>query len=367
MPFFLLLVALVLFGSHYFLYHNIVKIYSISNYKIILFFVFFVLSMSFLVFTIYAHFYHNLFARIFYYISSFWLIIVSNLFFLFIIFWILLFIFRYFNISHNTKLIWSLFIIFAVLISIYWVYNANNPKIKEVEIQIKNLPKSWEDKKIIMFSDLHLWAIIREKFLEKIIAIVNKQNPDIIFIPWDFFDWTDWNLDHLKEEINKFEAKDWIFYSFWNHETYQWYEKTTNMLSWTKVQILRDQFINIDWVQILGIDFVEWYSSNDKIKEKLSNLEKSWFDKNTSSILLFHTPLFLEEFKNFWINLHVAWHTHKWQLWPYNYITKLVYKWKDYWLYTDWNYNLYTTNWIWTWWPPARIWNSPEIVVLKLN
>lgn len=368
MIFFPIIVIIVLLWSHYFIYLNLINIFSVPpKYKIIIFFILFLFASSFIISSIISHFYNNIFTRIFYYISSSWLWIASNLFFAFIFLALLIFVLKFFHINYNHKIIWSIFILFSILAFIYWVYNANNPVLKNVEIKINNLPKSWESKKIIMFSDLHLWAIIRENFLKKIISMINKENPDIVFIPWDFFDWTDWNLEHLKEEINDIKAKDWIYYVFWNHETYIWKEKSKKLISWTKIKLLNNEFIDIDWVQIVWIDYFEWFSSKQNLNQVFSDLEKTWFDKTKPSILLFHTPTLTEEFKNFWINLHLAWHTHKWQFWPYSYITSLIYSWKDHWLYTNWNYNLYTSNWIWTWWPQTRIWNSPEIVVLKLK
>lgn len=263
----------------------------------------------------------------------------------------------------------KIFTYIAIFISFlwvfYWVHNANNPVIKTVDITIKNLPELWKTKKIVFISDMHLWAIVREQCFEKVISKINSLNPDLVFITWDLFDWTDWDLEHMTSYINSIESKEGIYFVTWNHETYLWNDITNELLAKTKVNILNDEIKIIDWVQIVWISYLDNRTQQVDINEKLNSLVM--FDKNIPSILLYHSPVFINDFINFWINLQLSWHTHKWQIWPFWYITSLIYNWKDYWLYTSWDYNLYTTNWIGVWWPPIRTWNTPEIVVLNLK
>lgn len=260
---------------------------------------------------------------------------------------------------------WILTILFAIIMTLYWIKNANNPIIKNVNINIDNIPEIWKNKKVIFISDIHIWAIIREEFLEKIASKIESQNPDLVFITWDLFDWTDSEIDHMWEYIDLIKAKQWVYYVDWNHETYLWKELSKKLLSNTKLKILKDEIVIIDWVQIIWLNFIDDKFWKKTIKSSLSKL--SWFNKNIPSILLYHAPVFLKEFRKFGINLQLAWHTHKWQMWPFWIITKIIYRWKDYGLYKKNNYNLYTTNWVWTWGPPMRIWNKPEIVVLNFK
>lgn len=60
--------------------------------------------------------------------------------------------------------------------------SAKNPIIETKEIPIKNLPKSWEQKKIVFFSDLHIGILIQERFVKKVTHIIQTIDPDIIFI-----------------------------------------------------------------------------------------------------------------------------------------------------------------------------------------
>jgi len=361
----ILTVLSILLWTHLFIYYFVIIIFWITKYKLLFFIMFLFLSFTFVLSSILVHYFNNYLTRVFYYIASIWLWILSNLFFL-LLFLIIIFNFSTLvSININLKLSFIFIIFFSIIITLYWIYNANNPIIKNVNINIKNLPDSWKSKKIVFISDIHIWAIIREKFLKKIALKIKSQDPDLVFITGDLFDWTDWELDHMWPYIDLITARQWVYYVNWNHETYLWKELSKQLLSKTQVKILEDEIVNIDWVQIIWLSFVDDRFWKKGIRGKLSKL--SWFNKDIPSILLYHAPVFLKEFRKFGINLQLSWHTHKWQIWPFGYITKIIYKWKDYGLYKKNDYNLYTTNWIWTWWPPLRTWNKPEIVILNLK
>jgi predicted MPP superfamily phosphohydrolase len=361
----LISIVLMFFLAHFLVYYYIVILFWITKYKIVILLTFFILSLSFILSSLFVHFYNNILVRDYYYISSLWLGLLLNLLTLIIILTFILIIFKIFHINVSLKIIWICLLSIAVIITWYGLYNASNPIIKNVDITIKNLPENWKHKKIIFLSDVHLWAILREKYLQKIVKMINSEKPDIVFISWDLLDWTDWSLDHLPDYINTIKAP--IYYVNGNHETYIWMIEVEKILSKTKIKELKDEFVSVDWVQIVWISYTDERNWNSNLNSTFKKLEESWFKKDKPSILLYHVPLYTEEFKIFWINLQLSGHSHKWQIWPYWYITSLIYGWKDYWLYTKNNYNLYTSNWVWTWWPPIRTWNTPEIVVLNLK
>jgi len=367
MAYFFIVIISILLSSHFFVYYVLTILFWVTKYKLILLIIFVILALSFIKTSVLIHEVNNSFTRFFYYLSSVWLWILSNLFFTLILVSIILWITKILHIIPNLKLLWILSIIFSISLALYWVYNANNIVVKQENIKIKNIPESWKKKKVIFLSDIHLWAIIRENFLKKIVNTINKEKPDIVLIWWDLFDWTDWSLDHLSDYLNDINTKNWVYYINWNHETYLWLNLVDKLLKKTNIKNLKDEIISIDWVQIIWIDYIDERDSKSDIQKTLDKIIKSWFDKDIPSILLYHAPIFTEEFKNLWVNLQLSWHTHKWQMFPYWYITNIMYKQKDYWLYKNKNYNLYTSNWVWTWWPPMRIGNNPEIVVLKFN
>jgi predicted MPP superfamily phosphohydrolase len=72
--------------------------------------------------------------------------------------------------------------ILAITISIYSIIHARNTYIKNVDVSLPNLPLSWQGKKAVWVSDIHLGAIYGKDFSQNIVNEINKTNPDIIFI-----------------------------------------------------------------------------------------------------------------------------------------------------------------------------------------
>jgi hypothetical protein len=54
-------------------------------------------------------------------------------------------------------------------------------------------------------------------------------------------------------------------------------------------------------------------------------------------------------------------------MWPLNYIAKWANEWNVYGLKRIGDFNIYVTSGIRTWWPPMRIGNRPEIVILEFK
>ncbi len=82
--------SVTLFGSHFFLYLSLGHFFTLGDTtKQIVTITLIVLSLSFLVSSILAHWHDNRFTRGFYYVSASWLGVLSNAFFIFAICWLI--------------------------------------------------------------------------------------------------------------------------------------------------------------------------------------------------------------------------------------------------------------------------------------
>ena len=59
-------------------------------------------------------------------------------------------------------------------------------------------------------------------------------------------------------------------------------------------------------------------------------LKKVGYDRTKPSVLLYHTPTRIAEFRSLGISLQLAGHTHRGQLYPYNLITHLLFRGYDF-------------------------------------
>ena len=255
-----------------------------------------------------------------------------------------------------------------------------------MEIEFENLPDRWKDKTIVQLSDVHLGHFYGTKFLKGLVQRVNALNPELIFITGDLFDGMAENISHFANGLNEFKAKKGVYFITGNHETYIGVNRAINILSQTHINILKNEVIDINGLQVIGISYPGIKGTSD-----IHGLEKMKRNSvaNKPRILLFHTPTNISprggdgldrHFSTYWVpdttfslaqelgvDLQLSGHTHAGQIFPFGYLTKLLYKDYDYGLRRLSNFAIYTTSGVGTWGPPMRTGNSPEIVVIKLK
>lgn len=298
----------------------------------------------------------NFFTTWFYYLEAIWLWVIFLWFFISFFFDISI------NLLHISLFVkWIIWAIIVTLICGFALYNQSwLPIIKPISIKIKNLEQPL---RIWYLSDVHINWIHDITYLDSIVDMLNKENVDVVFINWDLVDWTSFEK-HSFKTLDRLTSP--LFVTLWNHEEYVWLDFARNLLKETKAKLLENEVTEFKWMQILGIQDLMWmrheYNEN-LLKWILSNLK---WDKKRPSIMLLHEPLWSELADSYWINLQLAGHTHNWQIWPFNYIVKMVFP-RVLGLYKIWNLQLYVWPGTWTWWPPMRIGSQNEITIITLE
>ncbi|MGB5107181.1 MAG: metallophosphoesterase, partial [Candidatus Zixiibacteriota bacterium] len=182
-----------------------------------------------------------------------------------------------------------------------------------------------------------------------------------VFITGDLFDGAGTDLNHLVEPLNQIQAARGVFFITGNHETYAGLEHSFNALANIKLRILRDELVDLDGIQLIGLDFPL------RPEKRVLDSIFAQVDRTKPVFLLYHIPAFVDTMKSLGVNLQFAGHTHRGQMWPFDYITRRVYDDLDYGLHTDGSYNLYTSCGAGTWGPPLRLGNRPEVVAFTLE
>lgn len=359
------IIALV-FASHFFLYFSLIHFFKIVDpgLNMALIIVLSILAISFLVSSLMAHWRENIATRMFYLMSGIWLGFTVNLVIALIIGWIIRAIFIFAHLPINSILIGCLAFVAAIIYSVWGVYNAFHPRIRNINIKIANLPDSWRNKKAVHVSDLHLGHVYRKNFLEKIVLMINSVEPEIVFVTGDLFDGMDGQrLDAHVEPLNQIASKQGTFFVTGNHETYFGTARALGIMAQTKIRVLSDEVVEVDGLRVVGVSYAENFSERDVaqvVRDKIGNAPKQ------PTVLLYHSPEQINEIKESGlVDLQLAGHTHFGQMFPFNYITRLIFCGYDYGLHTDGNYSLYTTNGVGAWGPSMRTGSRPEVVVIN--
>lgn len=362
---FIIIALAILFGAHYFLYFSIVRFFSVTNvfHRNVLLVLVAFLTVSFILSSVVIHWREDFFTRAFYFVSGFWLGLLVHLLIATAVVWLIFWITKLTGFNVKVTVLSASFFLLALLFSFYGVWNAFNPVIKNISVNIPHLPPQWMNKRIVQISDVHLGLVYGKNFLRDVVKKVNSVHPDMVVITGDLFDGMGDDLNSLVNSLNEIQAERGIFFVTGNHETYLGVERSFAVLEKTKVKILRDEVKDVNGLKLIGINYPERGEYKDVVA-LLQSMKKDF--QGQPSIFLYHAPVHIGQFKESGVDLQLSGHTHKGQIFPFGAITKFVFKGYDYGLYQMDHYTLYTTNGVGTWGPAMRTGNRPEIVVVTL-
>lgn len=385
-----LLIALVfLFGIHFLLYWSVIRFFSVSTRRVraALFLSAAFLSVSFIAARIVIHWNLTLPARLFFVLSALWSGLIINLLPALILCWLLALAGWIWGRRMPMRRVSSALFALSFLFSAYGVWNAFNPRIKTIEVALPGLPVVWEQKNIVLVSDVHLGVIYTPAYFSRVARTINSLHPDVIFITGDLFDgMSTVDMPSFIGPLNELDAKDGVFYVNGNHENYIGIENVLAVLARTKLKVLHDDVVQVDGVRIIGVEYPQAGFVRDV--KKVIRSRKAYND-NMPAILLYHTPTSIDQknmtlaelqSRTYWrpdvdftvakelgVSLQLSGHTHGGQFIPFVYLAGYLYKGYDYGLHTDGDFNIYTTSGLGSFGPPMRTGTGSEIVVLKLK
>ena len=254
------------------------------------------------------------------------------------------------TISEKTIGIISLLII--IIISIYGMFNARKVLLKKITVKSSKINRNYN---IIFISDVHL-GTNTSKHLSKILNKIQTLEYDFLLIGGDLIDSSSFKLNDLNL-LNNFK-KD-IYFVNGNHEYYlKDFKNKIEQLKKFKIKVLKNSSIQINDINIIGIDDLQSKFSKIKFVEKLNK-------KNLFNLVLSHKPDIWDNIKSK-NDLMLSGHTHNGQIFPFNFLVKLKFKF-IYGIYEYKKSKLYVSSGAGCWGPKLRIGSSNEIVNIHLT
>ena len=224
------------------------------------------------------------------------------------------------------------------------------PLIKQIEITNAKVEKSLL---IAQISDTHLGKNINPLRLEKAFKTLSSHKPDIIVFTGDIFEETK-NMQAYIDLIKKLKAPCGKYVISGNHEYYGGLAKNRELFKQAALIDLDNKTAQTCGIIINGV-------SDIPDRNFLKNLKK----QEKFSILLSHQPRNFEELSPK-IDLMLSGHTHAGQIWPFNFLVALRYKYISG-LYEYGGSNLYVNPGTFYWGPSMRLFTNNEITLIKLN
>lgn len=256
-------------------------------------------------------------------------------------------------------------IVFVLIVMVIGNYKFRHPVIKHIPITINKTANNLDSLKIAFFADVHLGWMINETHLDKIIKLVDSQNPDIILIGGDIIDSQiqpviDRQMINTMKKIN---APLGVYACPGNHEYRFEREEKFKLINKSGIKMLRDSAVLIDSAfYIIGRE--------DKIIENrlsLENIKKKYkINPDLPLIVLNHTPDNLSEEADAKADLALYGHTHHGQAFPGNIATDLTFE-IAHGQKTKNNTNFYVTSGIGLVGPQYRIGTVSEIVIFDIK
>ncbi|MEU8899938.1 metallophosphoesterase [Nocardia sp. NPDC048505] len=261
----------------------------------------------------------------------------------------------------------AVLVVAAVGTVAYGVYEANHPRVVQVEVRSAKLPAELDGLRVAVVSDIHVGAARGAAFTRRVVDLANEQRADVIVLPGDLIDGSVELVGADIAPIADLRSKYGTFAVAGNHEGYvdgvaEW----MNYWETLGVRTLRNQraeiAVNGATLEIAGVyDFAAPDPYGPDIDAAVAGHRPDRF-----LMLLAHQPLQGPDAAAHGVDLQISGHTHGGQMWPLNYVVGWV-NGTVFGLDQVGEMQRYTTRGVGAWGPPVRVAAPPDISILTLR
>jgi predicted MPP superfamily phosphohydrolase len=250
----------------------------------------------------------------------------------------------------------------TLLVAALWLMgfnSARNPKIERLTIESDKVPTQADGLRIVQLTDVHLGVLINRQHLTRILEQVETLKPDILVSTGDLVDAQAHHLDGLSTLLADCKPRYGKFAVTGNHESYVGLDHALAFHERAGFRLLRGDSIDVAGITLAGIDDPAVIGGSIGEAKFLNEIREGRF-----VILLKHQPRIDPDAR---FNLQLSGHTHNGQIFPFNFLVRLVYPM----IHGRHGLNnggqLYVSRGAGSWGPPIRVFSPPEITLIELK
>ena len=199
------------------------------------------------------------------------------------------------------------------------------PTAKQLDLQLDDWPPELAGLRIAFLADLHMGTVVPVEWLEKTVARVNKENPDLIVIAGDLIGGLGTGIQRFSPGLRKLRAPLGVWVSRGNHEFDNSGRTFRKLLQGTNIQVLENRNVVLpNGLQLAGVDDPRGEDSPDKpggadVEKALDGL-----DPGKPVLLLSHRPAVFNRIPGGWRVVQLSGHTHAGQFPPLSWCARLM-------------------------------------------
>lgn len=224
------------------------------------------------------------------------------------------------------KYLISLPLVLAIIVVVYGTIHAAHIQVTHYEISASQapvpLPSSWVGRKIVLVTDTHIGQVRKERFLDRVVTMINEQHPDLVIVGGDLIDGPKFPHEFL-EPLRNLKSTLGNYFIEGNHEGYSRDPEIAQVID-TYLTRISDTVLNLDKVSLVGINY---YREDLAITQhRIENLQRNHEGLLQNPVLgIIHDPRNVDAFAVLKPFLTLSGHTHNGQMWPGALMVRRIY------------------------------------------
>ena len=257
----------------------------------------------------------------------------------------------------------------ALLVTLAGFYNARkSPRVKTVDIPLKDLPPALQGFKIAQISDMHVGPTIKRPAMKYVVAKINQLQVDVVAITGDLVDGNVYELSRHVAPLAGLRSSHGTFFVTGNHEYYSGVHPWLKYLPTLGVRVLLNEHVIILHkhapIVIAGVtDFSA--ASYDTSHRTDVALAITGAPRAAVKVLLAHQPRSSQAAEAAGFDLQISGHTHGGQFLPWNFFVRFQQPFTAG-LHRVKEMLVYVSRGTGYWGPPKRFGAPSEITLLRL-